>query len=215
MPDNTTPSPISAGSRGKWRILHRLCFFVLATSMVIDVFPWQTPLDGIKRAFNQVQIRTGLWQGQWSMFAPNPSISNRWLVAKLFDDQDVLINEWSSPYWPNTSGSERFVNFRAMNYFNRVSTSQNLDALADLAKYLKKQMASEAGLTHDSLKIRVDAEIFRLLVEESGELTPPEDLVWVPETRILFEDPLSPASKAAVSAPSAFEFAPLWTEDDQ
>lgn len=120
------------------------CFVAIALlSIAIDTaprWPFTAPLQDLIRPVLNV---TGLWQGDWPLFAPNPVINNGWISAEFYKEGDrspILTPEdkplsWNSPIWSEYSAWNKFYRFRHMNYFNR-ATNRGKDVLDDLADYI-------------------------------------------------------------------------------
>ena len=128
---------------GGWRrVAVRSFFVVFATVVLIDIaprnWPWMRP---VKQVVCPPLNYCGLWQGQWTLFAPNPILNNAWLSAEIYRPDGSQQEVWNSTYWANSSGWERFVGFRRMNYRNRLATASP-EAVNDLADYLARQLIS-------------------------------------------------------------------------
>lgn len=143
----------SAGRRLHRRRGIRCLVVALVAIMVIDASPPQTPgLGRIRPYLSQAVKRVGLWQGEWTLFAPNPKLNNSWLSAELEQidagsegelgsGSERNIEYWNSTYWPDTNAWEKFVGFRRMNYNIRVPLQNEL-VRADFSDYLARQMIS-------------------------------------------------------------------------
>lgn len=133
----------SAPQFAGWRRVAARCFFILFASVVlIDVAPrtW-TWIRPVKQAVCPRLNYCGLWQGQWTLFAPSPILNNAWLSAEIYRPDGSQQEVWNSTYWANSSGWERFVGFRQMNYRNRLAAAHP-SAANDLADYLARQLIS-------------------------------------------------------------------------
>ncbi len=127
----------------RWRRAAARAFFLLFVSvLLIDTSPstwaWMRPL---KQIVCPILNYCGLWQGQWTLFAPAPILNNAWLSAEVYRPDGTQHEVWNSTYWAKSSGWERFVGFRRMNYRNRMAASDPL-AANDLADYLARQLIS-------------------------------------------------------------------------
>ncbi len=150
-PTAATPSTAAAPStaakperpRGGWRRAAARSFFALfAVVVLVDVAPrswaWVQP---IKQAVCPQLNYYGLWQGQWTLFAPSPILNNAWLSAEVYRPDGSQQEVWNSTYWANSNSWERFVGFRQMNYRNRMGAASP-EAANDLADYLARQLIS-------------------------------------------------------------------------
>lgn len=161
--------------------------------MASDVLPWEIlPDDRPKERLSAVLNRLGIWQGQWSMFAPNPSVNNYWLTAELQTPDGEKV-EWSSPYWPEASTWEKFHGFRSLNYYNRLQLPQYRFAAEDLAAYLRRQMTAEhdGALPVDDSNgaaqhhLRLFANGLRMVYPTDSSLPPPEEITWVTYSEVI------------------------------
>lgn len=127
----------------RWRRAAARAFFLLfATVLFIDTSPsnwaWMRP---VKQFIRPSLNYSGLWQGQWTLFAPNPILNNAWLSAEVYRPDGTRQEVWNSTYWATASGWERFVGYRWMNYRNRMAAIDSR-AANDFADYLARQLIS-------------------------------------------------------------------------
>jgi hypothetical protein len=80
----------------------------------------------------------GISQGEWSLFAPNPTLNNAWFSAELYAP-DGTLTTWNSTYWGTASGTQKFREFRMLNFSNRLSRRDPL-ARDDFADYVARKM---------------------------------------------------------------------------
>ena len=156
----------------------RTFFLLFVVVLFIDTSPstwaWMRPA---KKFVCPPLNYCGLWQGQWTLFAPNPKINNAWLSAEIYRPDGTRQEVWNSTYWANSSGWERFVGFRRMNYAIRLAAT---DAIAahDFADYLARQLISP---TAQPINTQVPAPIAQASESaESTELSGPTEstLPW-------------------------------------
>ena len=154
--------------------------------------------------------RVGLWQGEWTLFAPNPAINNAWISAEAVAP-DGKLETWNSTYWAGTSGWERFLGFRYINYSNRLPT-QDQAVADDYADYLARQLISPTA-RHVAARASTGAatgppsptlsenelspppsetwtlSLFRsqliLSLPEDGSLPPREEVLWISSSQNL------------------------------
>lgn len=121
------------------RWLARVVAGSLALTIAIETCPRQFwGAQVAKEILSPVTARTGLWQGEWPLFAPDPVLNNAWLSAEL-TAPDGTLETWNSTYWASSSGWDKFRHFRMMNYANRIAT-RKLSARRDLAAYLLRDV---------------------------------------------------------------------------
>jgi hypothetical protein len=128
----------------------RLLILVLPIIIAIDAAPRTVPgIDFLQYHLTPPLRFLGLWQGRWTLFAPNPVINNGWISAEIYgvqklNDQGYMEKEtltWNSPYWNRYSSWEKFYRFRHVNYYNRLPYREQ-EAANDFAEYLYRQLAS-------------------------------------------------------------------------
>ncbi len=156
--------------------------------ILIDTAPPQ--LFGVKQA--QARLHPllnfcGLWQGRWTLFAPNPKINNSWLSAEVYEPNGKLNEIWNSIYWPETNGWERFRGFRHINYNNRIQTV-NKEAADDFADYLARHLIAATahsvpldGSTASSGRWRIvlSRNELNISLPDDGTLPTREETLWI------------------------------------
>lgn len=115
--------------------------------------------------------RVGLSQGEWKMFAPNPVINNGWYSAEIRSLSGEVAH-WDSPIWAGKNGWDKFVNFRQMNYYNRLPSPRNSPATFDLADYLARKRSYPAA------SITLYRNQFQINMPEDGSLPSREETIW-------------------------------------
>lgn len=161
------------------RWLARAVFIAICAVAIVDVAPWGSlstspPIFATKELANA----TGIWQGQWHMFAPNPGVNHYWLSAEIVGP-DGTREDWMSPYWPGISAWEKFLNFRSLNYYNRLCTRGYRHAAEDLADFLVRQKAAELGTSPEKISIKLYANGLSMADPPAGEMPPVDDITWV------------------------------------
>ncbi len=127
------------------RVAIRAFFLAFVAIVAIDTAPatWKW-LQPAKQTLSPLLRRVGLWQGQWTLFAPNPTLNNAWLSAEVFRPDGTQEQIWNSAYWAKTNGWERFVGFRRMNYAIRMA-AVNPSVANDLCDYLARQLIASTA----------------------------------------------------------------------
>lgn len=141
-----------------------VCFALLAIFHAVDVVPWgELPNDETKQFVAQTMHRVGLATGPWTMFAPNPIADNLWLSATIASETPT-VSEWHSPEWGTVGAAEKFLRFRSLNYYDRISLDGYRLAAEDFADYLSRSEMSEDGvqpsvvLSTNGLKVVLPSE---------------------------------------------------------
>ncbi len=165
------------------------CFVIVMLAIFIcDTWPrtWSWSA-AVNQYLGPAIHHLGLWQYDWNLFAPNPHINNGWYSAEIVDDTGVL-KTWSSPYWGKEDGWKKFIEFREMNYFNRVA-HDNRRAVDDLAVYIRRQMVAELETAKLSpgLKFKFYRNEMQLVMPDDGSLPVPEEATWLSTTVLLRE----------------------------
>jgi hypothetical protein len=163
-------------------------FLILTGLMVADVIPSEhLPLPQFKRALTMLLSRVGLWQGQWSMFAPDPVINNAWLEADL-RDREGRQTHWSSPYWAEVDAWGKFRRFREINYFNRLPLDQHRPALSDFADWLRRHAPDPEAIR----RVEIQRRELTYLPGPPGTLPTRDNITWAFRTRFLMERSYQP-----------------------
>ncbi len=119
------------------------CFFVaVVVLLVVDAFPMQSWMLPVKRPVALLTDVSGLRQGSWSMFTPNPVINNRWISAEMQTKDGRKLN-WDSPLWSRASTWDKFVQFRHVNYYNRVHQPWCRAGRNDFLDYIARTTGEE------------------------------------------------------------------------
>lgn len=181
---------------------------VLVAVMVLDVIPWGLlPDDRPKEWLNTLIGRAGMWQSQWTMFTPRPQVNHFWMTANIQDASGQRLDDYSSPYWPTVGSWEKFVDFRYVNFFNRLSLPKNRIATHDFAEYLSRSLGAGEGRDPPA-PVRVELYLNNVQMDplSDGELPPKEEIGWIMQSQLLETvDPF-------VAEPdSDFEIDNIWT----
>lgn len=198
--DYMSETVISSSNRKNpfWVLL--LSFFLVA-GILIETIPSFLVTGGkVRSVVNKVHQILGISQGDWPLFAPNPSLTNGMVVAEVEDSQNQLF-VWSSRNWSESSVWEKFYRFRHMNYHQRVVN--NIDACNDLADYLLHAIPSKEQLTpsiqFDSSgaptnsnsprlpikRIRLYKHRNEISIPDSGPWASSEEIMWLLQSTFL------------------------------
>ena len=97
---------------------------------------------------------TGLWQGSWQLFAPEADKIDVRVTAEI-SYADGSTRTWQSPDWRDSSGWQKFVHFRAMEYFDTVRRNENSAAWVSLADYLARTVPAAGGSSIRPTKVKL------------------------------------------------------------
>lgn len=126
----------SMADRSRWKA--RILFLAVSSLMLVDTFPAELPRPPRSQGrLAELLQWFGLIQGEWTMFAPNPSSRNVSLSAEITLANGAVVN-WESPQWSDYGRGDRFQMARQVNYFDRVGNPGHGAALDDLASYLAR-----------------------------------------------------------------------------
>ena len=163
------PDRFSPAKRTLIRVFALLVIFVIVLDTLPRSWGWLRPP---KQMLSSVLNRVGLWQGEWPLFAPDPVINNGWFTAEVHAI-DGTVTQWSSPYWSEASGWDKFIDFRHVDYFNRLTLRTNAPAADDLADYL----ACEAN--KPVARVKLYKNLVTLQMPDDGTLPPRDELGWI------------------------------------
>lgn len=163
----------SLGSRIRRRFIGVL-FALLVTFFAIDTVPWgQLPSDEPKQFVAETMHRIGLATGPWTMFAPDPIADNLWLSATLAAETPA-VSQWQSPEWGRVSAAEKFLRFRSVNYFDRISLDGYRIAAEDFADYLSRTAVSRDGVQPS---VVLSTNGLKVIVPSEGGVPSPDDVI--------------------------------------
>lgn len=165
----------------------RLFFLLAVATIFIDVSPPSWSILRIpKKCLSPILNRVGLWQGQWSMFTPNPVLNNAYLTAEM-EDRVGAITYWDSPDWKRVGSIEKFYRFRELNFYNRIYLDENASAIADFADYLRRTEGfgslRRLKLTHNPLT---------MVSPEENPFPSREETIWISSSNFLTEKQYDP-----------------------
>jgi hypothetical protein len=127
----------------------------------------------LKDATDRLLDVTGLWQGSWQLYAPDPDRVNTRISADLvFSDGTTA--RWSQPDWPSLSRWRRFLLFKHMEYFDAVRLERNKGAWSGLAAFLARNYEGTKG---------PDVRVTKIVLKEALAEIPPPDPSAMPPAR--------------------------------
>ena len=176
------------------------CFAAITLiAVAIDTAPeWKfvTPLQEFLRPALNV---TGLWQGDWPLFAPNPVINNGWISAEFYaqsSQSPMLASDgkplsWNSPIWSEFNSWTKFYRFRHINYFNRAA-HRGQNVIDDLADFVARtelgpdfhfvETVPEDGrlvVASSPIELRLSMNRLQIVLPDDGSLPSPEETIWM------------------------------------
>ena len=112
---------------------------------------------------------TGIAQGQWTLFAPEPDRVNRRLRAEIEYPGGTKV-EWATPIWRERSAGEVFVNHRRRRWWDQVVSPDYAAAWEPSCRYLAKQNRPEGLAEISGTKVR--------LIYQESPVPPAEVKPW-------------------------------------
>ena len=179
------------------RVAVRVFVLLVLASMVVETSPSVFKWPRVLKSWCAPALRfSGLWQGEWPLFAPNPVLNNAWITAEVYAP-DGTLTIWNSPYWAETSSVGKLRNFRYINLYNRLPF-RGKEPADDFADYIARQMidphvqpyeppeteslqpavagvASYAG----RWQLRLLRSQLNIILPEDGSLPSREETMWV------------------------------------
>lgn len=165
----------------------------LLTLFAIDALPASTRLHAwLQDATDPLLDATGLWQGGWNLFAPEPDMANTALSAEITYD-DGSVHRWRSPGWRGRGVLERARLFRHMEYWDGVALDRNRAAWEPLARWLARTEARRANGARLVERVALTRHATRVAPPPAGlGLLDPVELRYLPEQRQLFHESWGP-----------------------
>lgn len=146
--------------------LLRILVGVWLIVVCIDAFPFW---NAARETLDPVLDKTGLWQGPWNLFAPEPDRVNV-RVGATIHYADGGMTQWRSPDWQNLSGLDRFLRFRDMEWVDGIRTDDNSGAWDDFARYLGRTAVHPRGSLSPVVMVRLTRYWATIPPPEAGVL---------------------------------------------
>ncbi len=157
-------------NQGKRLHLTRLFIVGFLALAFIDALPVTGGLhQRAKTVIDPFLDRSGLWQDNWRLFAPDVDKVNVRVSAELVLDDGSTVR-WRSPDWHLMPAWERFLKFRHMEYFDNIRSDANKDGWDGLASFLARTTQLPPG--------RSVREV--TLTREWADVPPPDPATFVP-----------------------------------
>lgn len=121
--------------------------------IVIDGFPTVHLLHTYAKVWIDPLIDvTGLWQGGWSVFAPQIDRQNHHVEVHI-EYEDGSTAHWRSPHWSRLSALEKLRQFRVMEYTEQLNMRSNAAIRPHFARYLARELQPASGVAARSVTI--------------------------------------------------------------
>ncbi|MEY4484470.1 MAG: hypothetical protein RL693_1922 [Verrucomicrobiota bacterium] len=143
--------------------------------MAIDGIPVVHPFhQRLKELTDPFFDMTGLWQGEWSLFAPEPiKVTQRTGVEMIFADGSTSV--WESPHWETVGQCERFLGFRKAEFYDAMVTDGNQGAWPCFLDYILGKYGRQEGSRKEVVKARLIRHI--RMIPLPGHAESPEQSV--------------------------------------
>lgn len=125
----------------------------------------------LKGAVDELLNVTGLWQGSWNLFAPEPDKANVRLVATV-TFEDGARASWESPDWRSLSAVSRFLQHRYSEYIDAVAWDDKKAAWPALADYVARTVEHPAGREAKAVQVELERYV--------SVIPPPAAARWQP-----------------------------------
>ena len=123
------------------KILINVFLVVWLIVMAIDPAPqlgqWHQKLQDALDPYLDV---SGLWQGRWLLFAPEPDKVNIELSAEITFPDGAHV-QWHSPKWRTMSAWDRFLRFRESEFVDNVRRDVYRGVWPTLSDYLSRTVS--------------------------------------------------------------------------
>lgn len=159
----------------------RLFAGLVVLLLLSDTFPQleqPQPESRLRRWLSPI----GLWQGAWSMYAPDPTFRTVRLSAEITLADGALLT-WEMPEWTEKSCWDRFVGHRQLNYNNQLDAT-NGPAYDDFADYLRRAwLPRQADGEADAVELRFVVSELRILPPQDEQFPTADNTGWMSGTQ--------------------------------
>ena len=137
------------------RLATNLFIAGLLCVLVTDALP---PLGAFHRRLKDwidpLMDVTGLWQGDWELFAPDVIKRSARMSAEIRCTNDVTL-VWQSPLLHTLPIAERFLRFRDGEFFDTIRNDDQAGAWGSLADYLTRTEVARLAPGERAVSIRL------------------------------------------------------------
>ena len=109
---------------------------------------------------------TGLWQGDWELFAPSPDQVNL-RIGAIVNWRGFESTVWMQPDWHSMSAWDRTRYFRQMSYFDNLARMENQHASVAFCKHLARVQSADT-----------DKRLTSITLFQQRDVIPPPDQAW-------------------------------------
>ena len=137
--------------------LARNSFIVAFLLLVgIDAFPSRArAVESLRALIDPIMDVTGLWQGPWSLFAPQVDKENNWIEIRFFLSGTAAPRVERSPSWGELSCWQKFLRSREIEFYDRISNEDNSAAWPSYARYLRRRFEeANSGAIVEKIELR-------------------------------------------------------------
>lgn len=139
----------------------------LVAALIVDALP-QSPL-GLQIAIRPLLLRLGIYQGPWSLFAPDPDRRNLRLRAEITyrDDQEA---KWVMPDWRQATPWEMFLGHRRRAWWRHIVSAEGGPTWEASCRYLARTQRPDLPDADRGARVR--------LIYQEAILPPAEQRPW-------------------------------------
>ena len=160
------PEPAPTGLYHNRRLVYGT-LIVLGSLMLLDAVPQYTLLHGKLRDWTDPVLDvTGLWQGSWTLFAPEPDHVNV-RIGAVITWQNAEDTYWLQPDWHGMTPLGRARHFRQMSYYDNLVKWSNATAWAAFCQHLANEQTA-----------RTDDKLTSITLFEQRDVIPPPSQTW-------------------------------------
>jgi hypothetical protein len=125
---------------------------LLLPLIVIDMLP-QSP-TGLRMVLQPPLNWSGLYQGPWYLFAPDPdNVNHRLLVEITYRDGEQV--EWKGPEWRDENVWEAWWGFRRRQWHTHLLFQNSEEALRPWCRYLARTLRPDMPDADHGAQVRV------------------------------------------------------------
>lgn len=133
---------------------------------MIDAFPTYTLLHRhLKEKIDPAIDVTGLWQGSWDLFAPDPDHVNVRVGANLHW-KDGSVTTWYQPNWHEMSPWEKMTQCRRMSFFDELWRSHNNAAWDSFCRYLATEEYGDRFSELNKIVLFQERDVISMPIDE-------------------------------------------------
>lgn len=160
----------------QWERMRRLgaslFVLVLVFGFAIDTMPPICEAQLVlKERVDGILDASGLWQGMWTLFGPNPDSENGRITAVVSYSDGSRV-DWQAPDWGKTSNLDRVILFREMEYYDSITYNANKPLLPYFARHITEQTRPEFNPQARPISIEISRHAAYIPPPEPGKMMP-------------------------------------------